>query len=138
MIRFSAVFLLALPVAAAFAVAPALAQLPPPGVYEERLPPVMDNYDDDDLPPRAGQWQVPKRVLPYPDDDAAAQLPPGYFRAPVGRAAGYGHQFDPQQPGAAGPPSGVTNDPEALRPPGAVGTVPRGSPPSATAAGNPQ
>ena len=41
MIRFSAGFLLALPVAAAFTAVPALAQLPPPGIYEERLPPVM-------------------------------------------------------------------------------------------------
>ena len=51
MIRFSAAFLLTLPVAAAFTAAPALAQytLPPPGaIYEERLPPVMGGYDDDE------------------------------------------------------------------------------------------
>ena len=48
MIRFSAAFLLALPVAAAFTAAPARAQqLPPPGI-EERLPPVMGGYDDEE------------------------------------------------------------------------------------------
>src|SRR6187399_2378321 len=53
MARFSAAFMLTLPVAAAFLATPALAQrpLPPPGVYEERLPPVMGRYDDDDLYP---------------------------------------------------------------------------------------
>ena len=74
MIRFSAAFLLTLPVAAAFSAAPALAQytLPPPGgYYEERLPPVIGGFDDEDLPPprralRPGQIQrgVPSRVLP--------------------------------------------------------------------------
>ncbi len=53
MARFSDAFMLTLPVAAAFLATPALAQrpLPPPGVYEERLPPVMGRYDDDDLYP---------------------------------------------------------------------------------------
>jgi lipoprotein-anchoring transpeptidase ErfK/SrfK len=148
MIRFSAVFSLALPVAAGLTVLvalPAWAQLPPPGVYQERLPPVMDGYDDeDDGPPRAGRWWVPRRALPYPDDDAAAPPLPGYLRTPDGRAAGYGHQIDTQQPPqpapAAGASSRMTDDPDVPRPPGtvgapgAVGTVQKGPPSSATAA----
>ena len=48
MVRLSAAFLLTLPVAAAFTAAPALGQqqrLPPPVIYEERLPPVMGSYE---------------------------------------------------------------------------------------------
>jgi lipoprotein-anchoring transpeptidase ErfK/SrfK len=134
MIRFSAGFILALPVAAAFSAAPALAQLPPPGVYEERLPPVMGGYEDEEDGPRAGRWFVPRRTLPYPDDDAAAPPLPGYLRAPGGGPAGYGHQLGPQQPPpTAGAASRITDDPDVLRPPGAVGTVPKGSAPSVTA-----
>ena len=74
MIRSSAAFLFALPVAVAFTAAPVLAQYapPPPGAYyRERLPPAVGSYDDDeDLPPpprnlRRGQ----QGVLPYPDDE---------------------------------------------------------------------
>ena len=139
MIRFSAAFLLSLPVAAVFTAAPALAQLPPPGVYEERLPPVMGGYDDeDDVPPRAGQWRVPGQAAPNPDDDAGLP-PPRFFRTPDGRPVGYGHQLDPQLPQRqaqppAGAPSRATNDPDALRPPAAVGATPRGQSSSATAA----
>jgi lipoprotein-anchoring transpeptidase ErfK/SrfK len=148
MIRFSTVFMLALPVALTFTAAPALAQqnLPPPGIYQERLPPVMGNYDDEDAlppPPRGGRWVAPPRALPYPDDDAPPP-PPAFFRPPDRPAAaypaerpgyGYGHQFDPQQPPpAASAPSRASNDPEALRPPGSVGTAPRGGAPAATAA----
>jgi lipoprotein-anchoring transpeptidase ErfK/SrfK len=104
--RFFAAFLLALPVAAAFTAAPALAQqLPPPGMYEERLPPVMGGYDDDVVAP-----------------------PP---TPPERRPTGYGHQFETQQPPpAAGPPTRANNDPDALRPPAAVGAVPNAAPPS--------
>jgi lipoprotein-anchoring transpeptidase ErfK/SrfK len=137
MIRFSAVFLLTLPAAAAFTVAPALAQqnLPPPGVYQERLPPIMGGYDDDDdVPPRTGKSRVPMRVLPYPDDDTVAPPPPG-FVGPPDRPAGYGHQFETQQPPpAAGPPARANSDPETLRPPAAIGVAPQGPSPSTTAA----
>src|SRR5258708_30985819 len=108
MIRFSAAFLLTLPVAAAFSAAPALAQynLPPPGAYEERLPPVMGEYDDDDSPfsppgtPRASQRRLPtSRVFPYPDDDAPLPPPTALFGAPEPRPAPcYRPQPDAQQP----------------------------------------
>ena len=98
MARFSAVFMLTLPVAAAFLVTPALAQrpLPPPGIYEERLPPVMGRYDDDDLypatpvAPRNGR-RGSNRVLPYPDDEPAQPPPPGLFKS------SRGHQLDTRQ-----------------------------------------
>jgi lipoprotein-anchoring transpeptidase ErfK/SrfK len=134
MIRLSAAFLLTLPLAAAFTAAPALAQynLPPPGVYQERLPPVMGaNEDDDNLLPPPGRGQVQRRgsdrVLPYPDDEPAPPPPTGLFGTPDrGPGAGYGHQLESQQPppAAALPPPRVTNDPDALRPPGAVGAAP--------------
>jgi lipoprotein-anchoring transpeptidase ErfK/SrfK len=155
MIRFSAAFLLTLPAAAAFTAAPALAQqnLPPPGVYQERLPPVMGGYDDEDLPPR-GRWRTPRQALPYPDDDTVAPPPPRYLRPMEGGPAGYGHQFDTQQPpppataparanndpeplrppAAAGLPARPNDDPDALRPPAAIGVAPQGTPPSTTAA----
>ena len=120
MIRFSAAFLLALPIAAAFTAAPALAQqLPPPGIYEERLPPVMGGYEDDEeysLPaprgarPGQAQRRDPARVLPYPNDDVVAPPSTG---SPV-----------------AGPPTRANNDPDALRPPAAVGSVPNAAPQS--------
>src|SRR5262249_15496040 len=51
------------------------------------------------------------------------------------RPVGYGHQLGPQQPPqGAGAASRTTDDPDVLRPPGAVGAVPKGSPPSVTAA----
>jgi lipoprotein-anchoring transpeptidase ErfK/SrfK len=145
MIRFSAAYLLTLPVTAVLLAAPALAQQQLPSrIYEERLPPVMGSYDDDDedvLPPpratRPGQSMrgAPARVLPYPDEDPPLPPPTVLFGAPEQRPFGYGHQLDPQQqlrgPGA---PSRITNDPDVIRPPGAVGTVPKGSAPSATAA----
>jgi hypothetical protein len=58
MVRLSAAFLLTLPVAAAFTAAPALGQqqrLPPPAIYEERLPPGMGCYDEDDVLPPPGR-----------------------------------------------------------------------------------
>ena len=140
MVRISAAFLLTLPVAAALTAAPALAQLPPPGIYQERLPPVMGGYDDDeDGPPRAGRWYTPRRALPDPDEDASQPPPPRFFRTPDGRPIGYGHQLDPQLPQQqqpqppAGAPSRANNDPDALRPPAAVGPTPQGQAPSTTA-----
>ena len=141
MARFSAVFMLTLPVAAAFLATPALAQrsLPPPGIYEERLPPVMGRYDDDDLypatpvAPRNGR-RGPNRALPYPDDEPAQPPPPGLFEL------SRGHQLDTRQqlpsdtwqqrPAATQAPA--TQPPAAnaepiLRPPGTVGVVPNGA-----------
>src|ERR1700741_108069 len=100
MIRFSGVFLLTLPVAAALTAAPALAQqLPGPRIYQERLPPVMGSYDDEDvLPPpgratRPGQVQrgPQGRVLPYPDEDPPLPPPTGLFGVPEERPVGDGH-----------------------------------------------
>jgi len=134
MIRFTAAFLLTLPGAAVLSAVPALAQynLSPPGIYtEERLPPVMDTYDDDQraLPsPRTSQRQVPRNsVFPYPDDDAAPPTP-GYFGPPDRGPAGYGHQLDAQQPPPAGAPPAVTNEPGVMRPPAAVGSAPNAAP----------
>jgi len=139
MIRISAAFLLTLPIAAGFTAAPALAQLPPPGVYQERLPPVMGGYEEDeDGPPRGGRWSTPRRDVPDPDEDANLP-PPRFFRTPDGRAVGYGHQLDPQLPQQqqpqppAGAPSRANNDPDALPPPAAVGPASQGQPPSAIA-----
>lgn len=134
MIRFSGAFLLTLPVAAALTAGSALAQqLPPPGIYEERLPPIMGSPDDEDeLPPprratRPGQVQR-DQVLPYPDDAPALPPPTGLFGTPERRQVDYGHQLGPQQPPpVAAMPSRAANDPDTVRPPGAIGaTAPRG------------
>ena len=146
MIRSSAAFLLALPVAATFAIAPALAQYgppPPPGAYyRERLPPVIGGYDDEDLLPPPPRSQRPgqrgARVLPYPDDEPAPPPPPGLFGPPDQRPPGYGQQLyqqPPQQPPAvSGAPARGANDPDGLRPPATIGVAPQGAPPSPTAA----
>jgi len=130
MARFSCAFMLTLPVAAAFLATPALAQrpLPPPGVYEERLPPVMGRYDDDDLypatpvAPRNGR-RGSNRVLPYPDDEPAQPPPPGLFES------SRGHQLDTRQQPPVATQAPATQAPAAnaepiLRPPGTVGVVP--------------
>jgi len=141
MARFLLAIALTLPVAAALA-APALAQQPlsPPGLYDERLPPIM--YDDDDntparRAPRGGQSQrqSPNRAFPYPDDPPAAPPPAGLFGSP----AGYGHQLDAQespqpmapqsvapqrmapQPMAPQQPAAANSEPGIIRPPGAIG-----------------
>ena len=138
MARFSAAFMLTLPVAAAFLATPALAQrpLPPPGVYEERLPPVMGRYDDDDLypatpvAPRNGR-RGSNRALPYPDDEPAQPPPPGLFESSRGHQldARQPPQIDPRQQPPAATQTPATQAPAAnaepvLRPPGTVGVVP--------------
>jgi len=138
MARFLAAFMLTLPVAAAFLATPALAQrpLPPPGVYEERLPPVMGRYDDDDLypatpvAPRNGR-RGSNRTLPYPDDEPAQPPPPGLFESSRGHQldARQPPQIDPRQQPPAATQTPATQAPAAnaepvLRPPGTVGVVP--------------
>jgi lipoprotein-anchoring transpeptidase ErfK/SrfK len=147
MTRFSGALLFTLPVAAALTAAQAVAQqLPPPRIYEERLPPVMGSYDDDDvIPPpgpatRPGQVQrgTQGRVLPYPDEDPRLPPPTGLFGTPEQRPVEYGgYGYQRQQPpraSAGGAPSQTINDPDAIRPPGAVGPAARGSVSSVTAA----
>jgi lipoprotein-anchoring transpeptidase ErfK/SrfK len=154
MIRRYGLFLLTLPVAAAFSAAPAVAQsysspppgyyrsAPPPGAYyDDRLPPPAFWSDDDDdnqpvrrpyrspqmsqVPP--GQAGAPNRILPYPDEADVAPPPPPGFAPPAGRPP-YGHQLDQQAPAGAAPAPAATNDPDAVRPPGAIGSAPGAAP----------
>jgi lipoprotein-anchoring transpeptidase ErfK/SrfK len=131
MTRLSSAFALAVPVAVAFLATPALAQrpLPPPGVYEDRLPPVVGGYNDDDLypatprGPRSGRRGA-SRAVPYPDEDPLPPPPAGLFE-PSSR----GHQLDTRQQPAAAPvapqaPVASSSDPDAVRPPNSVGVVP--------------
>ncbi|HJS62299.1 MAG TPA: L,D-transpeptidase, partial [Pseudolabrys sp.] len=137
MARFSAAFMLTLPVAAAFLATPALAQrpLPPPGVYEERLPPVMGRYDDDDLYPATPvtprNRRGSNRVIPYPDDEPAQPPPPGLFEPSRGHQLDTRQQpqIDTRQQPPATTQTPATQAPAAnaepvLRPPGTVGVVP--------------
>jgi lipoprotein-anchoring transpeptidase ErfK/SrfK len=127
MARFRSAIMLTLPIAALLA-APALAQqpLPPPGLYDERLPPVM--YDDDDndnmpaqRPPRGyNRRQDLNQAFPYPDDAPAPPPPSGLFGSSDRRSGGYGHQLDAQQ----APQSPAANpEPGVVRPPGMVGAT---------------
>jgi lipoprotein-anchoring transpeptidase ErfK/SrfK len=134
MVRLPIAFVLTLPLAAAISATPALAQqqrpLPPPGVYEERLPPVMGRYDDDDLypatpvTPRYGR-RGSNRGLPYPDDEPAPPPPTGFFES------SRGHQLETRQPlppAVQQAPVANSSDPEIVRPPANVGVVPNGAP----------
>jgi lipoprotein-anchoring transpeptidase ErfK/SrfK len=148
MTRFYGVFLLALPVAAALSVPTAQAQsyraappyyraAPPPGVYDDGLPPpgAWMNDEDDQTPPygaRRMTQPAPQRVqsgVPgrYSQQaDAVAPPPPG-FASPDGRPPAYGHQLEQTPPGAGAP----ANDPNAIRPPGAIGAAPAATAPQA-------
>ena len=149
MIRRFGLFLLTLPVAAATMAAPAAAQYyssppsyrgaPPNGYYDNRSPPAFWADDDEDdqsvrgrrapqmsqNPP--GQAGAPSRILPYPDEADAASPPPPGFAPPAGGPPVYGHQLE-QQPPAGPPPRGANNDPDAIRPPGAIGSAPSAAP----------
>ena len=74
-----------------------------------------------------GQAGAPSRILPYPDEADAASPPPPGFAPPAGRPPVYGHQLE-QQPPAGPPPRGANNDPDAIRPPGAIGSAPSAAP----------
>ena len=112
MVRLSAAFLLTLPVAAAFTAAPALGQqqrLPPPAIYEERLPPVMGSYDDEDVLPPPGRAARPRpssalelraAFFPIRMRTRRCRPRPVYSARARQRPVGYGHQLDPQQPPA--------------------------------------
>ncbi|HEX2538299.1 MAG TPA: L,D-transpeptidase [Pseudolabrys sp.] len=123
MIRNFGGFLLVLPATAVLFAGSAEAQLfggrssstPAPAVTEEQLPPpsfgTESRYDDRGMP---GRYAPATRSAPMPlyDDAAdreAGALPPPGLPAQDGRA--YGHQFG-------------GNDPDAVRPPGAVGAAP--------------
>ena len=132
MARFSSAFVLTFPVAVAFLVTPALAQqrpLPPPGIYQDRLPPVMGNYDDDDLYPATPRGprnggRGSNRVAPYPDDDPSPPPPAGLFDS------SRGHQLDTRQPQSTQAPVARSSEPDVIRPPGSVGVVPNAAPQS--------
>ena len=150
MIRRYGLFLLTLPVAAAFSAAPALAQnysSPPPGYYRDAPPPGA-YYDDRAAPPAF--WsdddeddQPVRRPYRSPQmSQAAGQAHARPHPALSGRrpsAAAAGHL--PRRPGVRRstaisstsrrrPPP---NDPNAIRPPGAIGAAGRAAAPAAAA-----
>jgi lipoprotein-anchoring transpeptidase ErfK/SrfK len=127
---------------------------PPPGYYRDgppaggydngrRPPPAFWSDDDEDdrtvrrsyrspqmsQVPQQGPAGAPSRNLPYPEDQADADsLPAPGFVPPDGRPPVYGHQLDQQAPVGAPPPRAATEDPNAIRPPGAIGTAPSAAP----------
>src|SRR5579875_3293065 len=133
MIRIFGGFLLVLPAAAALWVAPAAAQSygsPSSAVTEQQLPPpssgVETRYDDRAMPGRVGPAPRDYHYYDYSDDpsgqEADALPPPGL---PVQNGQSYGHQLGSQPLPTGGVPG---NDPDAVRPPGAVGAIPGGRP----------
>jgi len=145
MIRRYALFLAALPVSAVLSAAPAAAQYyssPPPGYYRDAPPPgpyyddrrappaYWSDEDDEDDQPVRGPYRSPRYSQVPPDQqgvpgrmapvDAEAAPPPPAF-VPPGSQPPYGHQLDQQTPAAA-------NDPNAVRPPGAIGSAPDAAP----------
>ncbi len=122
MIRSFVATLLALPIAAALVPASAAAQdYQTPNyrnaqrVDQQNLPPPAMSQDNQQGPAYAPPG-APQRVLPYPEEEEAAVPPPGY-----------GRQYGAQPP-AGGPPPAVNGDPNAIRPPGAVGAAPAATP----------
>jgi lipoprotein-anchoring transpeptidase ErfK/SrfK len=138
MIRRFGAFLLTLPLAAALPAASAVAQDYPQPYYGSAPPPgYQADPNDPDLAvrrPRRQERQQPSRILPYPEE-REAEVPPPYF-APHPGAPAYGHQLDAQQQQQQQP--ATSYDPNAMRPPGAIGATPGATPqpvpPSATAA----
>jgi len=102
---------------------------PPADGYEERLPPLwLDDEDESRQPvrPRASQRApqnappgVPGRILPDPQE-ADAVLPAPGFAVPYGRRMPpvSGHQLN------AAPPAGA-DGPDVIRPPAAIGAAPQ-------------
>ena len=98
---------------------------------EEQLPPPPGaRYQRYYQPPIQGGQ--PQRVLPYPDDEVEASMPPPGFATPNGGPPpGYGHQLDQQQMQrqqvqqiAPQPAPSGRYDEGVIRPPGAVGSAP--------------
>ncbi len=134
--------MLALPAAAAIPAGSASAQYypAPPGYYrsappqgsyqEERLPApgyIVGNDDDDEapviVPRRRGMLysQAPQGEPLPPPQGQQGNLPPPGFATPDGRPPAYGHQLD-APPAIVAAPSRA--EPDVIRPPGAVGSVP--------------
>jgi lipoprotein-anchoring transpeptidase ErfK/SrfK len=131
MIRIFGGFLLALPATALLTAAPASAQLfgsQPPAVTEQQLPPpsfgTENRYNDRGMP---GRYAPAARYGNGNSEQEADALPPPGL--PV-QDQGYGHQLGQPLP-TAGMPGG--RDPNAIRPPGAVGAAPAGGPSAAPA-----
>jgi lipoprotein-anchoring transpeptidase ErfK/SrfK len=130
MIRNFGGFLLALPAAAVLLASPADAQLfgspsrQSSDVTEQQLPPpsfgTETRYNDRGMPGRYAPAAQPAPMPLYDDsaDRSVGTLPPPGLPAPDGRD--YGHQFG-------------GNDPDAIRPPGAVGGSPVPAGPARTA-----
>ena len=153
MIRRFGLFLLTLPLAATVPAVSAQAQYypapppayrgAPPDAYDSRLPAPGYWADDDDdgpvvRPPRRnpqvgqippqdqrGPSDVPKRILPYPDETETVVPPPPGFARPYSQPPAYGHQLDAQSPPE---PPAARFEPEVIRPPAAVGAAPNTAP----------
>jgi lipoprotein-anchoring transpeptidase ErfK/SrfK len=131
MIRTFSGFLLVLPATAFLTAVPASAQLfgsQPPAVTEQQLPPpsfgTENRYNDRGMP---GRYAPAARYGNGNSEQEADSLPPPGL--PVQDGQSYGHQFGQPLP-TAGMPGG--RDPNAIRPPGAVG-APTGGPSAAPA-----
>jgi len=120
--------LFAAPVATIFAAAPATAQhypSPPPGYYRVDTPPAYSaDEDEDDQSVSRPRRASPRysQVPPASQSDEVDAAPPA-FVPPAARQPGFLHQLDQQAPA-------VANEPDAPRPPGAVG--PAAAPKAAT------
>jgi lipoprotein-anchoring transpeptidase ErfK/SrfK len=130
MIRIFGGFLLVLPATAVLMATPASAQLfgsQPPAVTEQQLPPpsfgTENRYNDRGMPGR----YAPAARSGNGEQEADALPPPGL---PVQDGQSYGHQLSQPLPTSGMPGS---RDPDAMRPPGAVGTSPAGGPSAAPA-----
>ncbi len=133
MIRAFAAVVLALPLAAALAAPSALAQSYPPRPYYSSVPPgpppgYQLDPNDPDVAIRRPQRQAqqPSRGLPYPQESDAAPPPPPNF-APS-NAPDYGHQLDARP--------GTNDEPNAIRPPAAIGAAPNAAPQQDAPQGN--
>jgi lipoprotein-anchoring transpeptidase ErfK/SrfK len=137
MIRRFGLLLLTLPVTAAFPVMSAQAQqyypAPPPGYRAAPPPPPGYFAEEDDVVvvrPRMGpirrlftpRYGAPTQIQAEQVD--AQALPPPGLSAPPGQGQGYGHQLDGRPQGAPA----VQADPDTLRPPAAVGSLPNAAP----------